>query len=255
MSTQPIDRSTDFRTAVALSGAYGVFGAVTALLLMPEIAKRAEVKLPLPLPVFVAILAVQLTLLYGVLGWCGLRVARRRGLDPAPWFSRMWLRAGACDFNGARWAGVHGLCAGAALVGAVWAIGRFLPETLPRMLHPPSFLSALCASTAGSIGEEILCRLFLLSGALLCLPRVGWARSAAIVLSALVFGALHAPAMIALYGSLGAVPGLAWVWIVGLNAAVGCVFGAAYVRWGIEAAIIAHWCCDLVWHVGSVAMA
>lgn len=56
-------------------------------------------------------------------------------------------------------------------------------------MHLPSFRGALLASATASYGEEILCRLFLLSAILRLLPD-----SRVSVALAVKFGALHAPA-------------------------------------------------------------
>jgi membrane protease YdiL (CAAX protease family) len=77
-------------------------------------------------------------------------------------------------------------------------------------------------------------------------------RAGAIAISSVAFGVFHLPGMVALFGGLVGVPLLAWVWFIALNALVGAVFGALYLRHGIGAAIASHWFCDLVWHVGSV---
>ena len=77
-------------------------------------------------------------------------------------------------------------------------------------------------------------------------------RAGAIAISSVAFGVFHLPGMVALFDGLVGVPSLAWVWFIVLNAMVGAVFGATYLRYGIGAAIAAHWFCDLVWHVGSV---
>ena len=250
----PVGVTVDLRTASLLSGLYGVTGAIAAVLLLPLIAARTEVQLPVPTPVFAALLAVQLMVIYALLGWAGLRMARRRGLDPAPTLTKLWQGLGVrIGWRGMAAGAVGGLISGAALVLAIKIITRVLPGTLPAMLHPPSAASALAASTAAALGEEILCRLLLLSLVLRLLPPgARWGCAAANVISALAFGVLHWPGMVALFGGLSGVPALAWVWFVLLNALVGVVFGALYLRHGIGAAIAGHWFCDLVWHVGSV---
>lgn len=249
-----VSRWIDLRTALLLSAAYGISGAIAALLLLPIVAQRTEVELPFSPSIFAALLAVQLTLIYGAFAWIGLRLARSRDLAPAPILTRFWqgesIRIGAVEWLSPIAAG---LLAGGALVIAVRAIVLLFPGTLPATLHPPSFASALAASTAGSFGEEILCRLFILSFVLRLMPRhQPAARIIAIIVSALAFAGLHTPGMVFLYGGIGETPPLAWFWVINLNATVGIVFGTQFTRRGIGAAILSHWFCDLVWHVGSV---
>jgi membrane protease YdiL (CAAX protease family) len=112
-------------------------------------------------------------------------------------------------------------------------------------------LTALAASTAASFGEEILFRLFLVSLLLNILPRKRVGTGIAIVASAILFGAAHAPALVYLFGGLDEVPPIAWAWLIGLNGVVGVLFGAMFVRYGIGCAILAHFGTDLVWHVAS----
>lgn len=252
--SSPVPARLDLRSAALLAGVYGVTGAVAALLLIPLVAQKTEVKLPLSVPAFAVVLAVQLTAIYGLMAWAGLRMARGRGLEPAPMLTQLWrgerLRVGWVGFGRGA---LTGLLVGSALVLAVKGITRAFPGALPEMLHPPSVLSALAASTAGSFGEEILCRLFLLSAVLRVIPREArWGRPAAAVVSSLAFGGLHTPGMVALYGGLAAVPAMAWVWVISLNALAGTVFAALYLRRGIGMAIAGHWFCDLAWHVGSL---
>ncbi len=244
-----VSAKSDLKSAALLAGAYGVLAAFAAVLLMPLIASKVSMELPMPLPVFAAILAVQLTVVYGLLAWAGLRMARTRGLDPTPSLAG---RAPGERVRRAVVPGLGGLACGAAIVLGVRAIQMVFPGTLPAVLHPPGFAAALGASIAAAFGEEILCRLFLLSLVLRVLPRewkaAGWMANVA---SAIAFGVLHVPGMVAMFGGLGEVPRLAWAWVIGLNAMVGVVFGWMFVRRGVLAAIGAHWCCDLVWHVAS----
>lgn len=234
-------RRPDVLIAFLLSGTYGLLGAVAAALLIPAIARRTEVALPLPLPLFLVLLAIQLTVIYGLLGWAGLAMARRRGLDPARAPGRQGMAV----------ASVAGVGAGFFLVLAVKIISSLFPGTLPSTLHPPDVFSALAASAAASFGEEILCRLFMLSLILRVLPVSAASGSVANAGAALFFAAMHTPALIALSGGLAGVPALAWVWIIVFNFLAGLVFGALFLRRGIGAAIAGHASCDLVWHVAA----
>src|SRR5262249_45150989 len=159
----------------------------TVPVLLPSLPPEAR-SLPLPLPVFCTVLAVQLVVLYGLLGFVGLRLARTRGLEPAPYLTAIWDPQATCARRTwARGGFAIGLGCGALLVAAVAAIQRFFPATLPGMLHPPGIASALLASTAGSLGEEILFRLFALSLLLRLLPEGRAATTMAVGGSALAF--------------------------------------------------------------------
>jgi membrane protease YdiL (CAAX protease family) len=93
----------------------------------------------------------------------------------------------------AGWSFGTGLLCGLGLVGAIAFIRRALPQTLPDVLHPSSFWGALLASASASFGEEILCRLFLLSALLRILPESSRGTAIAVAVSSLLFAVLHAP--------------------------------------------------------------
>src|SRR5262245_46644564 len=71
----------DLKSALVLSAAFAVPAAATVPVLLPSLSAEAR-SLPLPLPVFCAVLAAQMFILYGLLGFAGLRLARSRRLDP-----------------------------------------------------------------------------------------------------------------------------------------------------------------------------
>jgi membrane protease YdiL (CAAX protease family) len=246
-----VRRVDDLKSAFFLSSAFALAAAATVPLLLPSLPPEAR-SLPLPLPVFGTVLAMQLLVVYGLLGFFGLRLARTRGLEPAPSLTALW------DPQAPRWewrrAGVAfavGLGCGAFLVAAVEAIQRFLPGTLPRTIHPPGIAAALLASTAGSLGEEILFRLFILSFLLRLLPEGRMGKSLAIGVSALAFAAAHAPAMIFLFGGWQEVPAVSWVWLIALNGLLGVSFGIVFLQQGVGCAILTHLGADVVWHVAS----
>jgi hypothetical protein len=252
---QDISLGTDLKPAAVLGGSCGLLGAVTVPFLLPsvfELVPPEERTLVVPLPVFCVLLAIQFLVLYGLLAFAGLRLARASGREPAPLLSATWAkrRPDRVGLPAALALGTGLLC-GLALVGAVTLIQQVLPQTLPGVLHPSSFTGALLASATASFGEEILCRLFLLSALLRVLPVSNAGTTVAVGVSALLFGALHAPAAVFLFGGLGNVPLLAWVWMVSLNALVGVACAVWYLRAGIGCAILVHLGTDLVWHVLS----
>lgn len=247
----PIRVVDDLKSAIALSGIFGASAAATAPGILPALPPEAR-ELPLPLPLFCAVLAAQLTVFYGLLAWAGIRLARARGREPSSLLTRLWTTpsAGRGRERLVPAFGV-GLCCGLLLVGAVTAIQQLFPQTLPPTLHPPGIDVALLASLAGSFGEEILFRLFLLSLLVRLLPSNRAGVAASVTVSALAFGAAHAPAFVFLFGGWREVPSMAWVWLIALNGICGVTYGIVFLRWGILSAIAAHLGTDIVWHAAS----
>lgn len=252
---QDVSIVNDLKTAAVLAGTAGLLGAVTVPFLLPaifELVPPEQRTLPLPLPLFCVVLAIQFLVIYGLFALAGLRLARARGREPAPLLSAIWAKKRPDRLGlSAGWAFGTGLLCGLGLVGAVALIKLALPQTLPDVLHPSSFWGALLASATASISEEILCRLFLLSAFLRILPASGTSTVLAVAGSSLLFGALHAPAAVFVYGGFDRVPPLFWVWMVSLNAFVGVACAVWYLRVGVGGAILVHFGTDLVWHVLS----
>jgi membrane protease YdiL (CAAX protease family) len=252
---QAVSISNDLKTAAVLAGSAGLLGAATVPLLLPsifELVPPEQRSLPLPLPLFCVVLAIQILVIYGLLALAGLRLARARDREPAPLLSAFWTKTRPDRFG--RPAGLAfgtGILCGIVLVSAMALIKRVLPQTLPEVLHPSSFWGALLASATASFAEEILCRLFLLSALLRILPVSATSTGMAVAGSSLLFAALHAPAAVFVFGGFGNVPPLFWVWMISLNALVGVACAVWYLRAGIGSAILVHFGADLVWHVLS----
>jgi membrane protease YdiL (CAAX protease family) len=246
---------SDLKTAAVLAGSAGLLGAVTVPFLLPsifELVPPDQRTLPLPLPLFCVVLAIQFLVIYGLFALAGLRLARACNREPAPLLSAIWAKKRPDRFglSAGRSFGTGLLC-GLGLVGAIALIKRALPQTLPDVLHPSSFWGALLASATASFGEEILFRLFLLSALLRILPASSSGTVIAVVVSSLLFAVFHAPAAVFLFGGLDKVPPLTWVWMISLNSFVGVACAAWYLRIGIGGAILVHFGADLVWHVAS----
>lgn len=241
----------DARSAMLLSGTFAILAAAAVPLLVDVLPPAAR-NLPLPLPLFCAALALQLFIVYGLFALGGLRLARRSALSPAPLLTSLWTREWQ-DGHGRRAAlgFAVGLTGGVFLVTAAALIQRAAPGTLPEVLHPPSPVAALAASAAGAFGEEILFRLLVISLLLRVLRNRKMGAAIAVGASAILFALAHGPGLVYVFGGIDRVPLIAWTWIIGLNAAVAVPYGALFLRYGIGAAILAHFGTGLVWHVAS----
>lgn len=122
----------------------------------------------------------------------------------------------------------------------------------------PAFPLSLIASGAAGIGEEILCRGFVMGlWALvfsLLLRRWNGRRAALWIgnaIAALVFSASHLPSVMILLNlaSPAQIPVLTLAEIFLLNSFMGLVAGERYMRNGLVAAMGVHFWADLVWHV------
>ena len=245
---------THLRLALLL----GAAAALATLALFPYLTALMPQKLAaLPLPLWATALtqAVQAGVLCWLLAWLGLTLGARHGLD-APWL-RAWVYRRPAPAHPGRWwqAAVLGVLAG------------LLVTVLERLFPGQAVVSAetaagwawrgALASLYGGTAEEIETRLFLVSLLVWLLARLKsgqarpWMYATAVVGAALLFGAGHLPAAVAT--GLASTP-LQVVRIVLLNAVAGVIFGWLFWRRGLEHAMLAHFCADLVLHVAAPLM-
>lgn len=213
---------------------------------------------------------LQAVMLYWPMALLGLYFARRLQMG-APVLSA-WLhtippgedaRAGILFRRILRPALIVGFGGGILILLAAGLLSPFYLQELNRqnaVMPPASTLpnawQGLLGSISAGINEEIFLRLFLLSliawiiqRALLRQPDgrpslgVFWAAN---VLSALVFGLLHLPNLVALKIPLS--PFMVLYTVV-LNNLIGMAFGWLYWTFGLESAMMAHFFTDLVLHV------
>lgn len=234
---------------------FGVAGVLATLALSPYLVAVMPLKLaavPVPLWVLLAAQALQAGVLCWALGWLGLFLGARFGLD-APWLRAWVYRQPRDPSRQARWwlAALLGVLAALLVVG-IQLIGSPWHHAPDMGAGLGSAWRGALASFYGGIVEEIECRLFLVSlfvWLLAWLNRqqaLSWMFVVAIVLAALLFGAAHLPGAFAI--GIAHAP-LAIARIVLLNALVGLLTGTLFWKYGLEHAMLAHFCADLVLHV------
>lgn len=232
----------------------GIAGMLATLAVMPYLVALLPQRfaaLPLPLPAVVLAQAVQAGLLCWLLGWLGLYLGAPYGLD-APWLRDWVYRRRRDPPRRSRWwlAALLGALA-AALVAGLSLLGPQPVAEHAGTTAGRAWRGAL-ASFYGGIVEEVQARLLLVSALVWLLARRNrrvarpWMFVLAIALAALLFGAGHLPAAIA--AGIADTP-LLIARIVLLNAVAAVVFGGLFWKCGLEHAMLAHFCADLVLHV------
>jgi len=228
-----------FATAAVLAYAFALFPIASA-------------KVPVPLAVVAAAQLVQATILIFLLCWLGLICGAGIGLDSP--VVRSWLGSRTLIIMRRRVALAAFLGCAATLIifAASWVFDRYMPP--PRSALPAITLwKRILAAPYGGIVEECLCRLFLMSVIAWVLAKVlfrqrailpRWLFWLAIGVSAVLFGVGHLPAAV----SLWPVTSVVVLRTVALNSIGGFVFGWIFWRWGLEYAVISHFCADVVIH-------
>lgn len=240
----------DKRTYWLLVAALAVLGATTVYLPGGAPAGLPGAQLPAPRPVLALVTALGLGVVYGGLGYLGLRGAVAAGfpkpLDPAARF-RGRFRVPAV-------AGVM-LGGGFVLVDVVLA-----PHTGAGPLPHPFFPTSMVASVTAAIGEELIFRVLLVGGGYWLLTRLVETHSgrrgafwAVTLFSAVAFTAAHLPGILFVLGDGD--PGRATVSPVLLlelfllNGSLSVLAAGLLRRYGLLAPVGLHFWVDFVWHV------
>lgn len=226
-------------TVLAAAGLYLPQGELTPL---------GAAALPAPRWVMAGVAALGSLVVYGGLGWAGLRLARRLGwpelLDRSVTSGRRW--------------GLP-ILTGIGLGLLFIAVDRIAAgfHGLGPLPHPP-FPTSLVASVAAGIGEETIFRLFFISFWVWIVSEklmggggrnvVFWSVAA---LSGVTFAASHLPAVLFLYGIESPVelPLGLLVELFALNGALSLVAAWHLRQQGFLAAVGVHFWTDVLWHV------
>jgi membrane protease YdiL (CAAX protease family) len=222
-----------------------------------------NLKLPMPLPVVLAIQVFQNAILFAIAIFGGLFFAKRVGLT-TPILDAAIQGESVADKVRA----ILPLSIIIGLIGTLLILGLeffyFQPalakqfgnsaNALNLQTSQPAAWKGLLASFYGGIAEEILLRLFVMSffvwlGRFISKTPEGQPTNAvfwiANILAAVLFGLGHLPAT-ALQVPLTT---LIVIRAIVLNGLLGIVFGWLYWRRGLESAMVSHFSADIILHV------
>jgi hypothetical protein len=226
-----------------------------SLELSRALVTKALARVHRPLWVLVLLQSAQSVVLLGVATGLGLLIASQIGLG-APLLAG--ALAGTSVVAQARAMVAPALILGIASSALMLALEITvfwprLPDAMRTSFPIPALWKRLLASVYGAVDEEILLRLFVLSLLAWLIgfawhlpdgkPTVG-ALWVATILAAVIFGLGHLPATAALVKLNPLLIGRALL----LNGVVGIATGYLYWRYGLEAAMLAHFSADLVLH-------
>jgi hypothetical protein len=205
-------------------------------------------ELPASKEVIALVNALIMLVLYGGLGYIGLKLSIKLG------FAELWDK----KINNKQrflYPAIYGIIAGFLLIIFDYIFSFF--NGIGKLIHPP-FPTSLFASITAGIGEEVIFRLFfisfwvwLISGVILkgkFKNKVFWVVT---FLSAIAFAGAHLPSIMFIV-NIEQVSNLSLVLIIEiflLNSFIS--FPAAYYfrKYGILAAVGIHFWADIIWHV------
>ena len=234
-----------------VAGVLGV-AAIIPYLLALSADTIQKIPLPIPLPILIAVQFVQNVILLSVAVGIGLLASRKLGLG-AP-FLEAWLykQAKVVPWRMLAISAIAGVGTSVFIVIIANLVFRPLLGQLPPLaqLVLPLWKRFL-ACLYGALDEEILMRLFLLSGLLWLIARFwrnlqGRTTSSTFwitnVLVAILFGLGHMPAA----SLIMPINMATTLYIISLNGIGGLVFGYLFWRCGLESAMVAHFFADIV---------
>jgi len=205
-------------------------------------------ELPASKPVLALANAGIILILYGGLGFLGLKLSQKLGFA-ALWDSKVSNRQRFLI------PALIGVGIGAFLIVADAIFSQF--HTLGALPHPP-FPTSVVASLAAGIGEELIFRLFFISfwvwliSYLLLKKRwqnqIFWIIA---IFSALVFAFAHIPSLMILLDlkSINEIPLALMSEIILLNGVVSLVAAYYFRKFGFLAPVGIHFWANVVWHV------
>ena len=220
-----------------------VIGVLAVLPYTFEIKKEQMAKAPLSRRQIVLVSMVQSAILFAIITLIGLLATNAIGLSVTS------------PIEVIPFAILFGFIGGFALILLEQIIFKpHLPPALKKGEGHIALWKRVSASLYGGVNEEVLMRLFLVSGIAWVLAQIGQTPAGlpsdgmiwlAIILASILFGIGHLPATAAMTRLTSVIIVRALV----LNGIIGILNGWIFWQYGLVAAIIAHFSADIILHV------
>lgn len=205
-------------------------------------------ELPASKNVIALVNALIMLILYGGLGYIGLRLSKKIDF-PELWDNKYSVKEKLV------YPAVLGSTAGLFLIILDYIFSLF--NGFGKLIHPP-FPTSFFASLSAGIGEEIIFRLFFITFWVWLISKVilnGKYKNIVFwiitVISAILFAGAHLPSIMFLVG-VKTISGLSTILIVELlilNSLISIPAAYYFRKYGILAAVGIHFWADIVWHV------
>ncbi|MBV7331517.1 CPBP family intramembrane metalloprotease [Chloroflexi bacterium TSY] len=226
-----------------------ILGAVNVFLPQGVLATAPiEQQMPASKWVLALITAGMMLLIYGGLGFLGLRLAQKLN------FPEFW-DAAVSNVQRFLIPALIGVGIGLFFILADLVFQQM--HSLDTLPHPP-FPTSIVASAVAGIGEEVIFRLFFI-------PLWVWVISSLLlngqwqepvfwgvaIVSALIFALAHLPSVMPALGieSVNQIPSALMIEIILLNSMVALFAAYFFKQYGFLAAVSIHFWTDIVWHV------
>ncbi len=243
-----ITKST--KVFLGLLAVYAFLAAISLYLPQTSSGLGQEFPSTLPAAKWLVALAVfgLIFIVYGLLGYLGLKLAKKIGIPDI-------LTSEVSHKQRFLFPALAGVISGVVLIIGDSIFSQF--NGIGHFVHP-AFPASILATISAGIGEEMLFRLFFISFWTWLISRVIFRGKYATqifwlvaVLSAIVFGLAHYPAIMYLYKfpSFSAVPLGLQIELLSLNGLVSLVAAYFYKKVGYLGAVGVHLWTDVVWHV------
>ncbi len=233
-----------------------IFGVLAIIPYSLSIQGMGPQNLPAPLYVIIAATLAQNIILFAVVIFIGLELAKKVGLGLP--ILEGWLEGREVKNYLKSILGISiglGILAGTLIIGLdyLFSLAGVTINVTQASITPPAWQGFL-ASFYGGINEELLLRLFLMTLIVWIFFKIWKTEEGkptkigmwlAIILAAVIFGIGHLPTLLA----ITAPTPLLIVRTIILNAVGGIIFGWLYWRKGLESAMISHFSADIVLHV------
>lgn len=238
------------KTRLKISFILWIASIISTLLVLPyvyNIQHEILVKAGVTIPYLILLALIQGIVFFGIASFFGIILAEKTGFR-LPLLTS-WLDHKKINFKKTFWLSI--------ILGLLAGIIIFLFDKFIFLESIFSFTdvqpwAGFLASFYGGIAEEVIMRLFLMSLLVFILMKIFRKKDSnpiiiwvSIIAISIIFGLGHLP----ITASVVSITPMVIFRAIILNGIGGVIFGWLYWKKGLESAIIAHFCADIVLHV------